>query len=174
MVPVEHLIAKIRDIPDFPEKGVTFKDITPLLGDGRAFQGAVEALAEPFQGGAIDAGVAIEARGYILGAPVAARLGVGFVPVRKIGKLPWHTYRVEYSLEYGSAIVEMHRDGLQPGQRVLIIDDVLATGGTLAASVKLVEHAGASVAGMAVLIELDFLKGRDALKGHEIHSLIHF
>ena len=174
MVPVENLIAKIRDIPDFPEKGVIFKDITPLLGDGHAFQGAVDGLAEPFRGRGIDAVVAIEARGYILGAPVAAQLGVGFVPVRKIGKLPWHTYRVEYSLEYGSAIVEMHRDGLQPGQRVLIIDDVLATGGTLAASAKLVQHAGASVVGMAVLIELDFLKGREALKGHEIHALVHF
>jgi len=174
VVAVENLIAKIRDIPDFPTEGVLFKDITPLLGDGHAFQGAVEGLAEPFRGERIDAVVAIEARGYILGAPVAAHLGVGFVPVRKVGKLPYHTFRVEYSLEYGSAIVEMHRDGLQPGQRVLVIDDVLATGGTLAAAAQLVKHAGATVAGMAVLIELDFLRGREAIPGHRIHSLIHY
>ena len=172
MVTVGDLTAKIRDIPDFPEKGILFKDITPLIGDGAAFQVAVEGMAAPFKGHGVDAVVAIEARGYILGAPIATLLGTGFVPVRKVGKLPWRTYRVEYALEYGSATMEMHEDALLSGHRVLIVDDVLATGGTLAATIKLVEQAGARVAGMAVLLEIGALDGRKRLYGYDLHALI--
>lgn len=172
MMTIEHLLAKIRDVPDFPEKGIMFKDITPLLQDATAFRDAIAAMADPFRGAKLDAVTAIEARGYILGAPIAASLGVGFVPVRKIGKLPWHTNRVEYALEYGSATMEMHQDGLSTGQRVLIVDDVLATGGTLAATIQLVEHSGAKVAAAAVLLELGFLNGRDKVLGYEVFSLL--
>ena len=164
----------IRNIPDFPEKGVMFKDITPLLRDAQAYCVAVEQMAAPFKNTRIDAVVAIESRGFILGAPMAALLGVGFVPVRKAGKLPFHTYRAEYSLEYGNAAVEIHRDGVLQGEQVLIVDDVLATGGTMAASAQLVEHSGATVAGMSVLIELDFLNGREQLKGYDLQSVIHY
>ncbi len=164
----------IRNIPDFPEKGVMFKDITPLLRDAQAYHAAVEQMAAPFKQTRIDAVVAIESRGFILGAPMAALLGVGFVPVRKAGKLPFHTYRAEYSLEYGNAAVEIHRDGVLQGEQVLIVDDVLATGGTMAASAQLVEHSGATVAGMSVLIELDFLNGREQLKGYDLQSVIHY
>ncbi len=164
----------IRNIPDFPEKGVMFKDITPLLRDAQAYHAAVEQMAAPFKQTRIDAVVAIESRGFILGAPMAALLGVGFVPVRKAGKLPFHTYQVEYSLEYGTATVEIHRDGVLQGEQVLIVDDVLATGGTMAASAQLVEHSGATVAGMSVLIELDFLNGREQLKGYDLQSVIHY
>ena len=171
MTPME-LQAKIRDIPDFPEKGIVFKDITPLLRDAKAFQTAIEALAQPFVGRAIGAVVAIEARGFILGAPIASQLGVGFVPVRKLGKLPWQTYSVEYSLEYGFATMEMHRDGVLNGERVLIVDDVLATGGTLAATAQLVAQSGAQIVAMAVLMELEALGGRQRLQGHELFSLL--
>ena len=164
----------IRNIPDFPEKGVMFKDITPLLRDAQAYHAAVEQMAAPFKQTRIDAVVAIESRGFILGAPMAALLGVGFVPVRKAGKLPFHTYRAEYSLEYGNAAVEIHRDGVLQGEQVLIVDDVLATGGTMAASAQLVERSGATVAGMSVLIELDFLNGREQLKGYDLQSVIHY
>ena len=169
-----HLEELIRNIPDFPEKGVMFKDITPLLRDAQAYHAAVEQMAAPFKQTRIDAVVAIESRGFILGAPMAALLGVGFVPVRKAGKLPFHTYRAEYSLEYGNAAVEIHRDGVLQGEQVLIVDDVLATGGTMAASAQLVEQSGATVAGMSVLIELDFLNGREQLKGYDLQSVIHY
>ena len=171
LTPTE-LMERIRDIPDFPEKGIMFKDITPLLGDAEAFESAIAAMATPFQQSGIGAVVAIEARGYVLGAPLAVHLGTGFVPVRKVGKLPWHTYKVEYSLEYGSATIEMHQDGLLHGQKVLIVDDVLATGGTLAAAAKLVEQTGAEVAGMSVLLEIAALKGRDNLQGYNLVSLL--
>ena len=163
----------IRDIPDFPQPGILFKDITPLLGDGAAYQAAIRALAEPFRGASIDQVVAIEARGYLLGAPLAMELGAGFVPVRKVGKLPFDTYRAEYSLEYGEATIEMHQDALLNHHSVLLVDDVLATGGTLAATLDLVEQAGATVAGIAVLIEIDALGGRERLAGHELVSLMH-
>lgn len=172
MVTTEQLLAKIRDVPDFPEKGIIFKDITPLLQDGKVFGDTIQAMADRFRNQHIDAVTAIEARGYILGAPVAAALGVGFVPVRKVGKLPWHTNRIEYALEYGSATMEIHQDALSPGQRVLIVDDVLATGGTLAATIQLVENSGARVVAAVVLLELDFLSGREKLGGHEIFSLL--
>ena len=162
----------IRDIPAFPVPGILFKDITPLLADPEPYHAAVRDMAEPFQGRDIDRVVAIEARGYLLGAPMALGLGAGFVPVRKIGKLPFETYRAAYVLEYGEAEIEMHRDGLLDHHRVLLVDDVLATGGTMAATIDLVEQAGARVAGIAVLIELTALGGRSKLAGHDVFSLL--
>lgn len=162
----------IRDIPDFPVPGILFKDITPLLADPEAYHAAVHSMTEPFKGCDIDRVVAIEARGYLLGAPMALGLGAGFVPVRKIGKLPFDTYRASYALEYGEAEIEMHRDGLLDRHRVLLVDDVLATGGTMAATIDLVEQAGAEVAGIAVLIELTALAGRSKLAGHDVFSLL--
>ena len=157
----------VRDIPDFPKPGVTFKDITPLLDDHTAFTRVVEALAaagRDVDGSVVvDKVVGMEARGFILAAPVALSLGVGFVPVRTPGKLPWRTRAVSYELEYGSETLEMHVDALDPADGVLIIDDVLATGGTARATVELVEQAGASVHGLAILIELSFLPGREAV-----------
>ena len=162
----------IRDIPDFPVPGILFKDITPLLADPEAYHAAVRDMAQPFLGRDIDRVVAIEARGYLLGAPMALGLGAGFVPVRKIGKLPFETYRAAYALEYGEAEIEMHRDGLLDHHHVLLVDDVLATGGTMAATIDLVEQAGAQVAGIAVLIELTALGGRSKLAGHDVFSLL--
>ena len=164
----------IRNVPDFPEKGIQFKDITPLIGNPDALRTVVKTLSGIFNGANIGVVVAIEARGYLLGAPMAMELGVGLVPVRKAGKLPWRTYGVDYALEYGSETLEMHQDALKEGTRVLIVDDVLATGGTMQATAKLVEQGGGSVAGMAVLIELAFLKGRDKLTDYDLHSLIVF
>ena len=166
------LAGYIRDIPDFPKPGVVFKDITPLLGDAAAFNAAVDAMVAPFQGQTIDKVLGIEARGFIFGAPVACRFGAGFVPVRKAGKLPWEIEREEYALEYGTDLLEIHKDAVKPGERVVIIDDVIATGGTAAASARLVETLGGTVAGFAFLIELAFLGGRDALPGHAITSLL--
>jgi adenine phosphoribosyltransferase len=157
----------IRDIPDFPKPGVTFKDITPLLADPPTFAAVVSALAAAGRdaGGSVvvDKVVGMEARGFILGAPVALALGIGFVPVRKPGKLPWSTRAVSYELEYGKETLEMHTDAVAPGERVLVIDDVLATGGTVRATVELVEHSGGVVHGVAVLLELSFLPGREAV-----------
>jgi adenine phosphoribosyltransferase len=150
----------IRDVPDFPEPGVVFKDITPVLADAAALNGAVEALAGPYLDSGITRVVGIEARGFIFGVPVARRLGVGFVPIRKPGKLPYSVEREEYTLEYGTDLLEIHTDALVPGDRVLIIDDVLATGGTAAAAVRLIRRLGAEVSGVAVLVELSFLDGR--------------
>jgi adenine phosphoribosyltransferase len=162
--------AKIRDIPDYPQPGVVFKDITPLLADGDAFAAVVSAMAEDSAG--IDKVVGIEARGFILAAPVAYRMRAGFVPVRKQGKLPAETLGESYELEYGTATVEVHVDAFRPGERVLIVDDVLATGGTAAASVSLVRRSGAEVAAVAVLLELGFLGGRARLPGVEVRSLL--
>ncbi len=164
----------IRDVPDFPEPGVVFKDITPLLQDHRAFQYAVDEMARRFRGHGVDAVIGIEARGFIFGAPVALGLGAAFVPVRKKGKLPSVTVQADYSLEYGKSQVEIHRDGVRPGSRVIIIDDVLATGGTLAATRSLAEKLGAEVAGAAVLVELEFLKGRQQLRGLDVISLLRY
>jgi adenine phosphoribosyltransferase len=161
------IAALIRDIPDFPKPGVTFKDITPLLDDHTTFAAVVGALAAAGRDASgavvIDKVVGMEARGFILAAPVALALGVGFVPVRKPGKLPWHTRAVSYSLEYGDETLEMHTDAIAPGERVLVIDDVLATGGTAHATAELVEQAGGVVHGLAVLLELSFLPGREAV-----------
>ena len=157
----------VRDIPDFPKPGVTFKDITPLLDDHAVFTAVVEALAAAGRGAdgsvVVDKVIGMEARGFILAAPVALSLGVGFVPVRKPGKLPWKTRSVSYDLEYGSETLEMHTDALAPGERVLIVDDVLATGGTARATAELIEQSGATVHGLAMLMELAFLPGRQTV-----------
>ena len=170
--PAATLPALVRDVPDFPQAGIIFRDITPLLGDGTALRVAVDALAGAYS--AIDVGVGIESRGFILGAPVAYALGVGMVPVRKLGRLPRATERADYALEYGTNTVEIHADALRPGERVLIVDDVLATGGTAAATVELVERLGGEVAGIGVLIELPALGGRERLGGYPITSLLQY
>jgi adenine phosphoribosyltransferase len=168
---IEALIAAhVRDIPDYPQAGVLFKDITPLLGDADAFGAVVEAMAAVY--GPVDKVVGIEARGFILAAPVAYEIRAGFVPVRKKGKLPSATFAQEYDLEYGSAVLEVHQDAFQPGERVLIVDDVLATGGTARATASLIKRAGAEVVGVAVLMELSFLKGRAAVADLEVRSLL--
>jgi adenine phosphoribosyltransferase len=164
------ITARIRDIPDYPQPGVVFKDITPLLADGQAFSAVVDALAATCRG--VDKVAGIEARGFILAAPVACLLGVGFVPVRKKGKLPAATFSEDYKLEYGTATIEVHQDAFDPGDRVLIVDDVLATGGTARASADLVRRAGAQVAGIAVLIELSFLEGRAKLPDLPVTTLL--
>ncbi|HJT57901.1 MAG TPA: adenine phosphoribosyltransferase [Ktedonobacteraceae bacterium] len=164
----------IRDIPDFPQKGVLFKDITPLLQDGAAFKAALDRLAAHYQGSGIQTVVGVESRGFIFGAPLAYLLNCGFVPVRKFGKLPAQTVTVEYELEYGTNVVEMHTDAIRPGQRVLIVDDLLATGGTVSAAMELVESLGGHIAGIAFLVELTFLRGRDQLKGHDVFALIKY
>jgi len=162
---VAHLERLIRDVPDFPKPGIVFKDIAPLLADHDGFSAVVRALAGAGDGGAIDKVVGIEARGFILAAPVALALGAGFVAVRKAGKLPGDTHAVSYALEYGEATLEIHADSIAAGERVLVVDDVLATGGTVAATRELVERCGGEVAGVAVLMELSFLPGREAVAG---------
>lgn len=164
----------IRDIPDFPKPGIVFKDITPLLSDVDAFRFAVDALCDHFSGQPVDKVLGIEARGFIIAAPVAYRFGCGFVPVRKAGKLPWHVEKEEYVLEYGTDLLEVHKDAVAPGERALIVDDVLATGGTAGAAVSLVERLGGRVAGLGFVIELGFLDGRGKLPGHDVVSLIEF
>ena len=164
----------IRDIPDFPQKGILFKDITPLLQDGAAFRAAIERLAAHYAGSGIQAVVGVESRGFIFGAALAYLLNCGFIPVRKFGKLPSKTVTVEYALEYGTNVVEMHTDAIKPGQRVLIVDDLLATGGTVSAAMELVEKLGGHIAGIAFLVELTFLKGREQLQGHDVFALIKY
>jgi adenine phosphoribosyltransferase len=170
----EQLRELIRDIPDFPTPGVVFKDITPLLADPVAFAATVDALADPYAGAQVDHVVGVEARGFIFAAPVAHRLAAGFIPVRKAGKLPWEIEREEYALEYGTDLLEVHRDAIQPGQQVLIVDDVLATGGTAGATARLVERLGGHVVGFAFVLELSFLHGRAALGDHGVASLLTF
>ena len=162
----------IREIPDFPTPGILFRDITPLLGHPEAFRRAVELLAERFEPESFDSVVAIESRGFVFAAPLAYRLGIPLVPVRKEGKLPFDTHSVTYALEYGSDALEIHVDAIGEGSRVLIVDDLLATGGTAAATVRLIERSGASVAGLAFVIELTDLRGRDALVGYRVESLV--
>ncbi len=164
----------IRNIPDFPVPGIQFKDITPLLQNGAAFKQVIDTLAARYEGRALDAVVGVESRGFIFSAPLAYRLGIGLVPIRKPGKLPWETFAVEYELEYGSNKLEMHRDALAPGARVVVIDDVLATGGTVSAACQLVETAGATVEEVACLIELTFLKGRERLAKYPFFSMIQY
>jgi len=169
------LAARIRDVPDFPRPGVLFKDITPLLADAVAFAGCVKALAAPWRGARIDAVCGIEARGFIFGAALACELEAGFVPLRKAGKLPATTRGVDFRLEYGSARLEVHADALAPGARVVLIDDVLATGGTLAAAFELLQGVGAEVLGAAVVVELEFLRGRARWPASvPLLSLLHF
>ncbi len=169
-IDVEALRARIRDVPDFPHAGILFRDITPLLADPASFRAVVDALAAPYAG--IETVVAIESRGLILGAPGAYALDAGLVPVRKLGRLPAATLREEYALEYGTNTVEIHEDAIRPGQRVALIDDLLATGGTARAAATLVERLGGIVAGVSVLAELTALDGRDLLAGYEVRSLV--
>jgi adenine phosphoribosyltransferase len=166
------LEAHIRDIPDFPKPGVVFKDITPLLADVNAFRFTVDAIADHFAGQTVDKVLGIEARGFIAAAPVAYRFGAGFVPVRKAGKLPWEVEREEYVLEYGSDLLEIHRDAVAPGERVLIVDDVMATGGTAEATIRLVETLGGEIVGLGFILELAFLGGRERVKGRDVLSLL--
>lgn len=168
---VARAAALVKDVPDYPTPGVVFKDITPLLADGPTLAEVVEHLAERAPG-PIDLVVGMEARGFILGAPVAVALGAGFIPVRKAGKLPREVLAGAYELEYGSAVLEVHPDTIREGARVLIVDDVLATGGTAAATANLVERAGGTVVGLAFLLELEFLPGRDTLNGYRVESLV--
>jgi adenine phosphoribosyltransferase len=162
----------IRDVPDFPIEGILFKDITPLLQNPQALKVALDRLSAPYLDRGIERVVAIESRGFIFGVPVACRLDAGFVPVRKAGKLPADTIGVEYSLEYGSNRLEMHRDAVSPGQKVLIVDDLLATGGSAAAAAGLVRELGGIVEGMAFLVELEFLQGRQRLSGYDVFSVL--
>jgi adenine phosphoribosyltransferase len=170
------LLAKrlIRDVKDFPKEGIVFKDINPVIQDGPAFREVLDRLLEYARTRNVDAVAGIESRGFIFGAPLALALNVGFVPVRKLGKLPGETLRAEYSLEYGTNTVEVQKDAIKPGQRVLIVDDLLATGGTAAAAAELVEKLGGDVAGVAVMVELGFLEGREALADYDLFSLIEY
>lgn len=168
------LASLIRDVPDFPIKGVLFKDLTTLLASPEAFHEAIDALAKPYRGQQIDVVAAIESRGFILAAPVAYLLGAAFVPIRKPGKLPSASISVQYTLEYGSNTLEMHCDAIKPGQRVLLIDDLLATGGSAKAALQLIERLGGQVAGIAFLVNLTFLKGLDNLPGYDVYSVIDF
>ncbi|MFA5907563.1 MAG: adenine phosphoribosyltransferase [Vicinamibacterales bacterium] len=171
---MDHLKAKIRHVPDFPKPGILFYDITTLLSDAQGFRDTVDALAAPYMGEDIDQVVGIESRGFILGAAVAITLGCGFVPIRKPGKLPAATHQESYALEYGTDALEIHQDALTTGHRVLIVDDVLATGGTGRAAIDLVRKTGGKVIGAAFLIELDFLNGRSKLAGEPVYSVLRY
>jgi adenine phosphoribosyltransferase len=164
--------AAIRNVPDFPKPGIQFKDITPLLADAKLFAGTIDLLCDGFKPGTVDAVVGIDARGFIFAAAAAMKLGAGFVPVRKKGKLPFKTHEQDYALEYGTASVAMHVDALKPGARVLLVDDLLATGGTASAAVSLVKKLGADILEVSFLIELKFLNGREKLKGCKVNSLV--
>ncbi len=171
---VEQIKALVRDVPDFPDPGIVFKDITPVLSDPNAFSTIIDLIVVHFGRGNVDKVVGIEARGFILAAPVAYHFGAGVVPVRKKGKLPSATVEEEYSLEYGTASLEIHRDAVATGERVLVVDDVLATGGTAKAAASLVERIGGKVCGIACLIELDFLHGRDKLQAYDLFTLLRY
>jgi adenine phosphoribosyltransferase len=171
-VDAEALRRLVRDVPDFPRPGILFRDVTPLFADAAGLRAAVAALADPFRGARVDLVLAIESRGFVLGAPVALSLGAGFGLVRKGGKLPWNTHRVEYALEYGTDAVEMHVDAVERGARVLLVDDLIATGGTAAAAVELVRRAGGTIVGASFLIELSELGGRARLPGVDVRSVI--
>ena len=170
----DSLRAAIRDVVDFPKPGIIFKDITPILANAALFRESIRLLCETAGGAKIDKVVGIDARGFIFGAAVADRLGAGFVPVRKTGKLPWKTRQAAYSLEYGESIVELHEDAVNAGESVLLVDDLLATGGTAAAAVKLLDELGANLIGISVLIELSFLNGRSKLSPHTVHSILNY
>jgi len=171
-VSAESLRAKIREVPDFPKPGILFYDITTLLRDAAAFREAIELMTEPFRDDHIDVVVGMESRGFIFSAPMALHLEAGFVPVRKLGKLPSETISVEYELEYGTNTLEVHRDAVRPRQRVLIVDDLLATGGTVMGTIELVKRLKGEIVGLSFLVELGFLNGRERLDGHRIHSVI--
>ena len=171
---VEDLRARIREIPDFPKPGILFYDITTLLKDPASMRETIDLLIEPYRESKVDLVVGMESRGFIFSAPMAYELNAGFVPVRKLGKLPAETVSVEYALEYGTNTLEIHKAAITRGQRVPIVDDLLATGGTVNGTIELVERLEGQVVGLAFLVELLFLKGRDRLKGHEIHSIIQY
>jgi len=168
------LKSKIREIADFPKKGVSFKDITTLLKDGKVFKYLIDRLSDRLRDLNIDIIAAPEARGFLIGTPVAYNLGIGFVPIRKPGKLPAETISCEYELEYGTDLLEIHRDAIKPGQRVALIDDLLATGGTVLASAKLIEELGGEVVTINFIIELSYLDGKDVLEGYKVESLIQY
>jgi len=171
---VRELRARVRDVPDFPVQGILFRDITPVLQDPTSFRACVDLFAEHFRDRDIDVFAGIESRGFLFAAPVALALGSGFVPVRKAGKLPAATVKRTYALEYGEATIELHRDAVHRGQRVALLDDLLATGGTAAAACELLEELGATIVEAAFLIELEFLKGRERLRGREVTSFIRY
>jgi adenine phosphoribosyltransferase len=173
-MPAEDLRAKIREIPDFPKPGILFYDITTMLKDPDAFHEAIDLMLEPYKDERIDIVVGMESRGFIFSAPMAYQLKAGLVPVRKLGKLPAETITVEYALEYGSNTLEIHRDAIEAGQRVLIVDDLLATGGTVRGTIELVERLKGVVVGLAFLVELDFLKGRERLEGRRVTSVVSY
>ena len=166
------LRSAVRDVIDFPKPGIIFKDITPILSNGDLFRESISLLCDTTGGVKIDKVVGIDARGFIFAAAVADRLGAGFVPVRKKGKLPWETLEASYSLEYGKNVVQLHKDAVQPGESILLVDDLLATGGTAAAAVKLLDELGANLIGISVLIELAFLNGREKLLPHAVNSIL--
>ncbi len=170
----EDLRARIREIPDFPKPGILFYDITTLLKDRAAYRASIDLMIAPYRGVEVDLVVGMESRGFIFSAPMALELGAGLVPVRKLGKLPAETITVEYALEYGSNTLEIHRDAIEPGQKVLIVDDLLATGGTVRGTIDLVERLQGEVVGLGFLVELDFLKGRDRLQGQRVESVIRY
>ncbi len=170
----DELRAKIREIPDFPKPGILFYDITTLLKDPRSYRASIDAMLAPYADQRIDIVVGMESRGFIFSAPMAYQLNAGLVPVRKLGKLPAETISVEYALEYGTNTLEIHRDAIEPGQRVLIVDDLLATGGTVRGTVELVERLRGQIAGLAFLVELSFLKGRDRLAEHTVTSVVQY
>jgi adenine phosphoribosyltransferase len=171
---MQHLKALIREVPDFPKPGINFYDITTLLKDPAGFKGVIDGLTDQYRSTPIDVVLGIEARGFIIAPAVAYALGYGFIPVRKEKKLPAERERIEYALEYGTDVLEIHKDAIAPGQRVLIIDDVLATGGTAAAVARLVENLSGVVAGLGFILELDFLKGREKLAGYDVYSLLNY
>ncbi len=173
---MQHLKRLIRTIPDYPKPGIMFRDVTTLLRDATGFQEAIKALAKPFEGQAIDAVAGIEARGFILGGAVADRLGCGFIPIRKKGKLPWKTIGQDYTLEYGVDVIEIHEDAIGQGERILVIDDLIATGGTAEAAIKLVRRSGGSVVGAGFIIDLPDLGGLKKLEAHNVncHVLVAF
>jgi len=173
-VSADDLRAKIREVPDFPKPGILFYDITTLLKDAAAFKDAIDLMTKPFEDTKIDVVVGMESRGFIFSAPMAYRLDAGFVPVRKLGKLPAETVSVEYSLEYGTNTLEVHKDAIQPGDKVLIVDDLLATGGTVIGTIELVQQLKGEVAGLAFLVELLFLKGRERLKQYDVYSVVQY
>lgn len=174
MADLKQIEAAVRDVVDFPKPGIVFKDITPVLGDASLFASCMTLLAETAGGAKIDKVVGIDARGFIFAAGVAQILDAGFVPVRKAGKLPWTTHQMAYTLEYGESVVEIHQDAIQPGEKVLLVDDLLATGGTAAAAIKLLRALQADVVGVSFLIELEALKGRDLLGEAPIYSLLKY
>jgi adenine phosphoribosyltransferase len=173
-MPADALRAAVRDVIDFPKPGIVFKDITPILADGKLFRDSISLLCATAGGAKIDKVVGIDARGFIFASAVADRLGAGFVPVRKKGKLPWKTRQTAYALEYGESIVELHEDAVKPGESVLLVDDLLATGGTAAAAIKLLDELDANLVGISVLIELAFLQGRAKLAPHPVNSIIRY